>query len=102
MAAGIFSYYFLNQSEIDSQILDNTAFDTLEEKMAEHYDVGKFGSDHAHAAIAVFIDGNQLDFGMPQFQVQSKYVHFENDNPYQIHKHATNVPLAHAVYITWN
>jgi len=30
---------------------------------------------------------------MPQFQVQSKYIHFENDNPYQIHKHATNVPL---------
>ena len=93
MSAGIFSYYFLNQSEIDSHILDNAAFKTLEEKMAEHYKVGKFGSDHAHAAIAVFVDGNQMDFSMPQFQVQSKYIHFENDNPYQIHKHATNVPL---------
>jgi hypothetical protein len=93
ISAGFFSYYFLNQSDIDSQILDNAAFDTLEEKMVEHYRVGKFGSDHTHAAVAVFIDGNQLDFGMPQFQVQSKYIHFENDNPYQIHKHATNVPL---------
>jgi hypothetical protein len=93
ISAGFFSYYFLNQSDIDSQILDNTAFDTLEEKMVEHYGVGKFGSDHAHVAVAMFIDGNQLDFGMPQFQVQSKYIHFENDNPYQIHKHATNVPL---------
>ncbi len=93
MAAGIFSYYFLNQSEIDSQILDNAAFDTLEERMVKHYDVGRFGSDHAHAAVAVFIDGDQLDFAMPQFQVQSKYIHFENDNPYQIHKHATNVTL---------
>ena len=93
MSAGIFSYYFLNQSDIDSQILDNAAFKTLDEKMAEHYGIGEFGSAHAHAALAVFVDGNQLDFGMPQFQVQSKYIHFENDNPYQIHKHATNVPL---------
>jgi hypothetical protein len=93
ISAGFFSYYFLNQSDIDSQILDNAAFETLEEKMVEHYNVGRFGSDHAHAALAVFIDGDQLDFSMPQFQVQSKYIHFENDNPYLIHKHATNVPL---------
>ena len=26
VAAGVFTYYFLNQSEIDSQILDNTTF----------------------------------------------------------------------------
>ena len=93
VSAGFFSYYFLNQSDIDSQILDNAAFETLEEKMVKHYEVGKFGSAHSHAALVVFIDGNQLDFGMPQFQVQSKYIHFENDNPYQVHKHATNVPL---------
>ena len=93
ISAGFFSYYFLNQDDIDSQILYNAGFKTLEEKMAEHYGIGKFGSAHAHAAIAVYIDGNQLDFGMPQFQLQSRYIHFENENPYQIHKHATGVPL---------
>jgi hypothetical protein len=93
ISIGIFSYYFLNQSEIDSQILDNTTFKGLEEKMAKHYGVGKFGSEHSHAALAVFVNGNQLDFAIPQFQLQSKYIHFENDNPYLIHKHATDVPL---------
>ena len=93
VAAGIFSYYFLNQSEIDSQILDNTAFKTLEEKMVEHYGVGQFGSEHAHAALVVFVNGDKVDFSHPQFQIQSKYIHFENDNPYLIHKHATDVPL---------
>ncbi len=93
ISAGFFSYYFLNQSDIDSQILDNAGFKTLEEKMALHYGVGKFGSAHAHAAVTVFVDGNQLDFGVPQFQLQSRYIHFESDNPYQVHKHATNVPL---------
>lgn len=93
VAAGVFTYYFLNQSEIDSQILDNTAFKTLEEKMVEHYGVGQFGSEHAHAALAVFINGDKIDFSHPQFQIQSKYIHFENDNSYLIHKHATDVPL---------
>jgi len=93
IAVGVFAYYFLNQSEIDSQILDNTTFKTLEEKMAKHYGVGQFGSEHAHAALAVFVKGDQLDFSHPQFQIQSKYIHFENDNPYLIHKHATDVPL---------
>ena len=93
VAAGVFSYYFLNQSEIDSQILDNTAFKTLEDKMVEHYRVGQFGSEHAHAALAVFVNGDKVDFSHPQFQIQSKYIHFENDNPHLVHKHATNVPL---------
>ena len=93
ISAGIFSYYFLNQSEIDSQILDNTTFKTLEEKMAKYYGVGKFGSEHSHAALVIFVNGDQLDFAIPQFQLQSKYIHFENDNPYLIHKHATDVPL---------
>ena len=93
VAVGVFSYYFLNQSEIDSQILDNTSFKTLEEKMANHYGVGKFGSEHAHAALLIFVNGDELDFSHPQFQIQSKYIHFENDNSYLIHKHATDVPL---------
>ena len=93
VSTGVFAYYFLNQSEIDSQILDNTTFKTLEERMAKHYEIGQFGSDHAHAALAVFVNGDQLDFSHPQFQIQSKYIHFENNNPYLIHKHATDVPL---------
>jgi len=55
--------------------------------------VGEYGSDHAHAAIAVFVDGIQVNFGLPQFQISSKYIHFENNNPYLIHKHATSVPI---------
>ncbi len=93
VAAGVFTYYFVNQAEIDSQILDNTSFKTLEEKMAKHYGVGQFGSEHAHAALVVFVNGDMIDFSHPQFQIQSKYIHFENDNPYLIHKHATDVPM---------
>ena len=93
VAIGFFSYYFMNQSEIDSQIIQNRINADPEKKLANQYGVGPFGSDHAHAAIAIFVDGEQLNFGLQQFQVTSRYIHFENHNPYQIHKHATNVPL---------
>jgi len=93
VSVGFFSYYFINQNEIDSQIMDNTELKSIEEKMAIHYGVGEFGSDHAHAAVVVFIDDVQLNFGLPVFQLQSKYIHLEDRNPYLIHKHATGVPL---------
>ena len=92
-SAGVFSYYFMNQDEIDSRIMQDTFNIDPEKKLVNQYGVGKYGSEHAHAAIAVFIDGEQLNFAQPQFQLSSKYIHFENHNPYLIHKHATGVPL---------
>ena len=93
VAMGFFSYYFINQNQIDSDILQNTLPMTAEEKMAIKYGIGEFGSDHEHAALAVFVNGEQINFGLPNFQLKSKYIHFENHNPYLIHKHATGVPL---------
>jgi len=93
VSISFFSYYFLNQAEIDSQIIENNPYLDSETILAKQYGVGQVGSDHAHAAILVVVDGEQLNFGLPQFQLSSKYIHFENHNPYQIHRHATNVPL---------
>ncbi len=93
VSSGFFSYYFMNQNEIDSRIFQNTINVDPEKKMVNQYEVGEYGSEHAHAAIAVFVDGEQLNFGLPQFQISSRYIHFENHNPYLVHKHATNVPL---------
>ena len=88
-----FSYYFMNQNDIDSRIIQNTIRVDPERSLVNQYGVGEYGSDHTHAAIVIFVDGEQINFGLPQFQVSSKYIHFENHNPYLIHKHATGVPL---------
>ena len=93
ISSGFFSYYFINQNEIDSKIIQNTIGLDPERSLANQYGVGEYGSDHAHAAIAVFVDDEQINFGLPQFQLSSKYIHFEDHNPYIIHKHATGVPL---------
>ncbi len=93
VSSGFFSYYFMNQNEIDSRIVQNTINVDPEKKLVNQYGVGEYGSEHEHAAIAVFVDGEQLNFGLPQFQLSSRYIHFEDHNPYLIHKHATGVPL---------
>ena len=93
VSSGFFSYYFMNQNEIDSKIIQNTVRLDPERSLIKQYGIGEYGSDHAHAAIAVFVDGEQLNFGLQQFQLSSRYIHFENHNPYLVHKHATGVPL---------
>lgn len=93
ISVGFFSYYFANQAEVDSKILQNSYNLTPEEQMVIQYGVGEYGSDHAHAAIVVVIDDQKLNFAYTRFQLTSPYIHFENHNPYLIHKHATNVPL---------
>jgi len=92
ISSGFFSYYFINQEKIDSQIIQNMSLNP-EERLVQQYDVGEFGSAHAHAAIAVFIDDDQINYGLKQYQISSKYIHFENNNPYVIHRHATNASL---------
>lgn len=93
VASGFFSYYFMNQNEIDSKIIQNSLIADPEKKLAHQYNVGKYGSDHAHAAIMVFVNNESLNFGQSQFQLSSKYIHFENNNSYILHKHATGVPM---------
>ena len=88
-----FSYYFSNQNEIDSKIMENALRVDPEIKLKNQFDIGEYGSDHAHSAIVVFIDDAKLNFGLKHFQMSSKYIHFENHNHYLIHRHATDVPL---------
>ncbi len=89
---GFYSFYYFNQSEIDSEISKNTIGND-EALLIEKYQVGRFGSDHQHAAILITIGGEQLNLGIQQFQLKSKYIHFEDGNTYLIHRHATGVPL---------
>lgn len=93
IASGFFSYYFIYQEEIDSKIIQNSPILDPEQRLVNQYGVGAYGSEHSHAAIVIFVNDEYLNFSLPQFQLLSKYIHFENHNPYLIHKHATDVPL---------
>jgi len=54
---------------------------------------GAVGSAHEHAVFRFFINGQEVDFSQPQYQLKSRYIHFEGGDGDTIHKHATNVDL---------
>lgn len=92
VSAAFIAHYFANQGEIDARILQGASPDP-DDRLAARYGAGRYGSAHAHAALAVFVDGDPVDFGHPRFQLASRLIHFENGNPYQVHRHAAGAPL---------
>jgi hypothetical protein len=52
---------------------------------------GPLGSAHEHAAFLVKVNGQNIDFSQPKYQVQSDYIHVENGDGTTLHRHATNV-----------
>src|SRR5215210_1101584 len=55
---------------------------------------GALGSAHEHAAFLVKVNGKNIDFSQPKYQVQSDYIHVENGDGTTLHRHATNVTFA--------
>ncbi len=55
---------------------------------------GKVGSEHVHAAFAVKVNGNGINFTDSKYQVRSRYLHMENGDGGTLHRHATGVPIA--------
>lgn len=56
-----------------------------------------YGSVHYHGGIQVVIDGTELDFSRPEFQLQSDHFHFESGNGDRWHVHSKGVTLAYAM-----
>jgi hypothetical protein len=52
---------------------------------------GALGSAHQHAAFLVKVNGENIDFSKPQYQVVSDYIHVENGDGTTLHRHSTNV-----------
>lgn len=54
----------------------------------------EYGSTHEHALFYVVVNGTELSFREAKYQLNSRYVHIENNRSHIIHKHAKGV--------TWN
>jgi hypothetical protein len=55
---------------------------------------GALGSAHTHAAFLVKVNGENIDFSKPQYQVKSDFLHVENGDGTTLHRHATNVTFS--------
>ena len=54
---------------------------------------GKLGDEHIHASTLVRIFGDKFDFSLPNYQIKSSWIHFENQDGDTIHRHASGVEL---------
>jgi hypothetical protein len=55
---------------------------------------GAVGSAHEHAAFKLFINNEEaVDFSLPQYQVKSRFIHFEAGDGNLVHRHATGVDM---------
>ncbi len=55
--------------------------------------LGAVGSEHTHMDIQTYVDAAPVNFNLPQYQLQSSYVHFEGGQGGVVHKHATGVTI---------
>lgn len=85
---GLYGGLFLNQ---DLQELSNSDFLNSEEDTGDTSEVGEPGSAHGHAYFHVIVNGSERNFTQERFQLNSRYVHLENNKSDIVHKHATGV-----------
>ena len=55
--------------------------------------LGIAGSTHAHASMLIMIGNRVVNFCDAKYMLKSPLVHFEDNNCYVIHKHATGITL---------
>ena len=49
--------------------------------------------EHEHASLLVRIFGDKFDFSLPNYQVKTSWIHFEDQDGETIHRHASGVEL---------
>lgn len=62
--------------------------------------LGPAGSTHEHAQFSVIVNGDEIDFSQPRYQVQqtrNRKVHFEGGDGSKVHKHATGVTIGYTL-----
>lgn len=57
--------------------------------------IGQLNSQHIHADVKVYINGQAIDFSQRKYQLASSYIHFEEGIGNVIHVHATGMTIGH-------
>ena len=57
--------------------------------------IGALRSTHIHADIKVYINGNAIDFSQKKYQLNARFIHFEDRLGDVVHVHATGMTLGH-------
>jgi hypothetical protein len=78
---------------IATAVVSAFMYTTTQQQSSNNNNYGPVGSAHEHAAFAIKINGTQIDFSQPKYQVQSRLIHVEGGDGTTLHRHATGVPV---------
>jgi hypothetical protein len=67
----------------------------LEQPKTASHSTFVFGSAHEHASLLVKIHDDPFDFTQEQFQLQSPFIHLENNNGIVIHRHSEGITMGY-------
>ena len=56
---------------------------------------GLLGDEHEHSSILVKIFGDKFDFSVPNYQIKSSWIHFEESDGTTVHRHASGIKLGY-------
>lgn len=74
-------------------VVSAVMYSTQQHSSNNNANYGAVGSAHEHAAFAIKINGKQIDFSQPKYQLQSRLIHVEGGDGTTLHRHATGVPF---------
>lgn len=74
-------------------VVSAVMYSTQQNSSSNNGNYGAVGSAHEHAAFAIKINGKQIDFSQPKYQLQSRLIHVEGGDGTTLHRHATGVPF---------
>jgi hypothetical protein len=74
-------------------VVSAVMYSTQQHSSSNNGNYGAVGSAHEHAAFAIKINGKQIDFSQPKYQLQSRLIHVEGGDGTTLHRHATGVPF---------
>lgn len=57
--------------------------------------IGALRSTHEHADVKVYINGQSIDFSQKKYQLNARFIHFEDGLGDVVHVHATGMTLGH-------
>ena len=81
------------QTKIENKFETCKSLIPLNDEETSSPTLGVLGNEHEHAEILVIINGREIDFSLPIFQLNSKWIHFENFNGKLIHRHSSSTTL---------
>lgn len=74
-----------------TEYLNSTRNDHSHDHSSHSQGEFQFGTAHDHALLYIIVNGTELKFQEPQYQLAADYVHLESNRSHIVHKHAKGV-----------